>query len=491
MILGSRKSDLAVIQSESIAEYLKEKIPGIEIEFFKRPSLGDLDLDMDLSSTNSKGVFTSDFMNHLKAKDCDVVVHSWKDLPIESHKGFQITAGPYREDQRDVIFLKKTSYAKNLIKILTSSPRREFHIGSGLKDFLPFKTNFDFIPIRGNIPTRFQKFLDSEADMYVVAKAAIDRLMSGDSQTYKEIQDQIKDVFSQCYWMVLPLSEFPTSAAQGALALETLSQSFNAAVLKKLENREIYESVKLERETHKSYGGGCHQAMGFSAVNLAEGLVFYSYGKDGDDIFKTQKFYPKKTMVKKYLASEVFMQTQIKVGRIKIRKPHELTDNCEVVVARVNAAPETLNKDQHTLFTAGTKTWKKLAALGHWVNGSLDGLGVDHKPSFKFLSYKNKYWFTNDEASLDGLEGYQKVDTYNVNYHIEADKLEGKKVFYWMSGNAFLQALKLKPEIKEALHFCGLGRTRLTLKKHLPEERIYYALNEESFLQQATTVSHP
>ncbi len=532
MIIGSRKSDLAVIQAQSIAEVLQLQNPHLQIQFFQRPSMGDLNLDIDLNKTGSKGVFTADFVEHLQKGDCDVVVHSWKDLPIDSHPEFKVLSGPYREDQRDILFLKRASDKKSHLKILTSSPRREFQLQENLKDLLPFQAEISFQSIRGNIPTRFKKYLDSDADGFVVAKAAVDRLMGASSESYAEIQKQIQNVFSQCLWMVLPLSEFPTAAAQGALALEVPVQSSMLPTLEKMSNLQVAQCVELERQTHKSYGGGCHQAMGFSALALSEGILFFSSGQDEGLNFKTQEWRPKRNLPARFQLQEIFLSSTVKVQRtttpplsqtavpshptadssVAARSPmataslasplattqtaatttvppvtFNMDHHSECVISRFEAFPKDLGANPNAvIWAAGTKTWKKLAAQGTWVHGSLDGLGLDHKPEFWFLKSYSKYWFTHAEASSEHLGDFTKVPMYKVNYTLEAGDLENKKIFFWSSAELFHKAWKLNSAaLKPALHVCGLGRTSWAIKSLIPDAQMYYALDEQEFLQRA------
>lgn len=494
MIIGSRKSDLAVIQAESVAKAFTTLKPQTPIEFFKRPSAGDLNLDWDLAKTESKGVFTSDFVEHLRNGDCDVVVHSWKDLPIDSSEEFVRLPGPYREDQRDVFFLKKSSYAKKKIDVLTSSPRRELHLSQHLPEFLPFPAQLSFSSIRGNIPTRFNKFLNSSSDGFVVAKAAIDRLMSGEPEKYATIQKQIQNVFKECHWMVLPLSEFPTAAAQGALALELPQNSPYLEDFKLMaqESKKLAECVELERSTHKSYGGGCHQAMGFSALQTGGGQVLFASGQDEKGkSFKYHIFKCNKPMTQKWNQEEVFLSSSLKA----LRKPYSVDWNPEagsqIVVSKFEAWPQDAQWDLQNqyIWAAGTKTWKKLAAKNIWVHGCLDSLSLEHKPEFSFLNPKTnpsrKYWLTHAEAlDLDDSTGFIKKATYHLKYEQLPEDLEKKKAFFWSSGWAFLEVLKHCPAIKEARHFCGVGRTSEVLKKHISEEQIFYVFNEADFLDQ-------
>lgn len=522
--IGSRQSDLARLQAITVGELLKSKFPEIEIKYFNRPSFGDLNLDMNLKETNSKGVFTQEFKDLLKNGDCDFVVHSWKDLPIENDQHSEIMTLSEREDQRDLLFVKKTSLDRfcfygspdsdvktdndNDLTFLTSSPRREYSLKKTLKLFLPFKVeNLKFEAIRGNIPTRFSKFLNSKADGFVVAKAAVDRLMSTEnlscSEEFKLIRKQILEVFSQCRFMVLPLSEFPTAAAQGALALEILKNHPFKDSLAEIADQTNFDLVELERQTHKKYGGGCHQAMGFSALKTDCGTVFYSSGEFNDNSFKTGELIPNKKLDSIFKTNQLFSQSSLKSERQKntlslkdIEPDLKLKPMTEFVVTRYEARVLELKNDNFVVWASGTKTWEKLVQDGYWVCGSLDGLGVGHKPQLSYLKTTDRMWLTNRSSMTvsegEVTENFKMLPTYELQYDLEPNKdqlvldIKTKECFFWMSGHGFESVLKVLPDLKHKIHFCGLGRTVDTLKKHLNEDQIYFCLNEQDFINKCT-----
>lgn len=116
----------------------------------------------------------------------DIVIHSWKDLDLEGHPDTTIIGVLDRADQRDVLLWKKSSlskYSPSVLKIHTSSPRREYNLRKFLSFSLPSRytnSSLVFLPIRGNIQTRIRKWKESDSDGLVLAKAALDRLLSED-----------------------------------------------------------------------------------------------------------------------------------------------------------------------------------------------------------------------------------------------------------------------------------------------------------------------
>ena len=123
----SRKSDLAIIQAREFSDYLQSKHPFVEIEFLTRSTSGDKDLKTPLSEMPTEGVFTNDLRDELINNKCDLIVHSWKDLPIEVGEKTKIAATLKRADKRDILFLKKTE-KNNLYKFFDNITFRSFYI---------------------------------------------------------------------------------------------------------------------------------------------------------------------------------------------------------------------------------------------------------------------------------------------------------------------------------------------------------------------------
>ena len=187
----SRKSDLAIIQAREFSDYLKSKHPFVEIEFLTRSTSGDRDLKTPLSEMPIEGVFTNDLRNELINNNCDLIVHSWKDLPIEVGDKNKIAATLKRADKRDILFLKKNkTMDSKKITIICSSPKRKYNLENFIKNYLPQKFDeINFENIRGNIPTRFKKFFENpNSDGFVVAKAAIDRLLLNNYYEFNELK---------------------------------------------------------------------------------------------------------------------------------------------------------------------------------------------------------------------------------------------------------------------------------------------------------------
>ena len=129
-------------------------------------------------------------------KNCDLIIHSWKDLPLDVGNQTEVAITLDRADPRDLLFIKKNSLQKinqtSSISIFSSSPRRQYNLESFVKNYLPFQIkNITFENIRGNILTRFKKFLDGNVDGFVVAKAAVDRLLNADQTDFPNLRNNL------------------------------------------------------------------------------------------------------------------------------------------------------------------------------------------------------------------------------------------------------------------------------------------------------------
>ena len=261
----SRKSPLARIQALLVAERISKSFPDIDILHLYKNTLGDEDLTTPLNKMPDVGVFTNDIRNDLLNEVADIAVHSWKDLPVDLEEGTEIIGTLDRADMRDMIFLKKDSIGKKGLTILSSSPRREKNLSTFLPTALPFKSKIKFKDIRGNIHTRLTKLIEGSDDGLVVAKAAIDRFLQNKNGEFEKDKKSLLDMQKNLRWMVLPLSQNPCAAAQGALAIEA-RQNDEAVkeIISTVSNQETFDSVEVERIILKSYGGGCHQKIGVS-----------------------------------------------------------------------------------------------------------------------------------------------------------------------------------------------------------------------------------
>ncbi|XP_066565036.1 hydroxymethylbilane synthase a isoform X2 [Amia ocellicauda] len=168
--VGTRKSQLARIQTDSVADMLKKLYPELQLEIVAMSTTGDKILDTALSKIGEKSLFTKELENALEKNEVDLVVHSLKDLPTTLPPGFTIGAVLKRENPQDAVVL----HPKNAGKTLDSLPEKSVIGTSSLRRAAQLKKRFphlQFKDIRGNLNTRLKK-LDEKDDFSAIILAA-------------------------------------------------------------------------------------------------------------------------------------------------------------------------------------------------------------------------------------------------------------------------------------------------------------------------------
>ena len=105
IVIGSRESKLAVLQSEMVRDYIKEKNPDLEVEILTMKTTGDIILDRTLDKVGGKGLFVKELDKALIDGRSILSVHSLKDMPMEVPEELPLLAFSKREDPRDVLVL--------------------------------------------------------------------------------------------------------------------------------------------------------------------------------------------------------------------------------------------------------------------------------------------------------------------------------------------------------------------------------------------------
>jgi len=201
IIVGTRRSDLALWQTHHVIDSLKNAYDDLTAEVVVISTKGDEILDKPLPEIGGKGLFTEALEAALRAKEIDIAVHSLKDLPTQNPPGITVGAVPARADVRDVLVSRDGHTLDTLPQgatVGTSSRRRQAQL-------LAYRPDLRLIDIRGNVPTRIEKTLnpDGPYDATVLAKAGVDRL-------------QLAEHISQ----VLPLNIMLPAPGQGALGIQ-------------------------------------------------------------------------------------------------------------------------------------------------------------------------------------------------------------------------------------------------------------------------------
>lgn len=86
--IGTRKSRLALVQTDMVREKIEQAFPGVRVEIVEMSTRGDELLDRSLTSFGGKGIFTKELEEALLGGEIDLAVHSAKDMPMEFPQGW-------------------------------------------------------------------------------------------------------------------------------------------------------------------------------------------------------------------------------------------------------------------------------------------------------------------------------------------------------------------------------------------------------------------
>ncbi|MFH1049833.1 MAG: hydroxymethylbilane synthase [bacterium] len=238
ILIGTRASDLAIWQAEFVKKFIKRQFPQMDINLKLIKTEGDKVLDTALDKIEGKGLFTKEIENELLSGEIDIAVHSLKDLPTDLPAGLILGAVSERQSVEDVMVSKtKRMSIRKLPKkavIATGSLRRQAQVRYVRKDI----TIHD---LRGNIQTRIKKYLESDWDAIILAKAGLERL---------GMEEYISGV--------LEIRDMLPAVGQGALGIEIRhDDNFIKELLKKVNHPNTAIETRAERAFLKRLGGGC------------------------------------------------------------------------------------------------------------------------------------------------------------------------------------------------------------------------------------------
>ncbi len=487
--IGSRKSDLARVQTDLVSKAIKSSTSYQDIQCIFKESFGDQNLNINLSNTPAHGVFTKDLTKDLLEGRCDLVVHSWKDLPVEKTPGTEIAATLPRADQRDVILFKKDFDLKKSrqITILTSSPRREKQLPRLFSEIYQNPLKINFKAVRGNIPTRLKKLLtDSDSQALVLAKAALDRLFTSELPEHGELRDELRDYLNQFKFIILPLTLFPTAAAQGAFGIETRAQ--NSDLLKelgKINHKDTYEAVQRERQELQAVGGGCQVSLGVSSMATPFGwLTILDDGLQRPRLKISESWLSQLQKLPKPFISvgdEVFNFSRNKIQKID-SKTISQTQNSAVLISKTDAYAPELVSQASLVWAPGISTWRKLVSEDVWVHGCSDFAGFDEMPEPLWLTSQplRKVNLTYNKTELSSHD----IVTYTLSSEMKMSRDDFLKyeTYYWPSFERFKICLEKFPELARKNHVSGLGESyrKFSSKKDLK----YIAVPNFEFLME-------
>ncbi len=253
LIIGSRGSDLALWQAKYIKKELEGKNKNLSVDIKIINTKGDKILDVALSKIGDKGLFTKELENELLKGSIDIAVHSLKDLPTVLPEGLKLGAVTKRHPVEDILIARKKGMTiKKLHEgavVATGSLRRSSQL-------LHIRPDIKIEELRGNVPTRINKFLESDWDAIILARAGVERL---------KLNKYISSIIST--------KDFLPAVGQGALGIEIRTEhKFAEEMLKKIHDEKTYIAVSAERSLLNALEGGCQVPIGAYAVVKPNGL---------------------------------------------------------------------------------------------------------------------------------------------------------------------------------------------------------------------------
>ncbi|WP_404421380.1 hydroxymethylbilane synthase [Nibricoccus sp. IMCC34717] len=250
MRLATRKSPLALAQTEMVAAHLRERL-AVETELVRLVTTGDRQTEWSLERQGGKGLFTKELEEALLRGDADVAVHSTKDLPGDMPAGLAIAGYLPREDARDVLVVRDGVDEPR--RIATSSPRRRLQLAM----LFP---NAEFCEIRGNVDTRLKKIASGDvADATMLAAAGLKRLGIGS--------------WPGVSFHALGFEHMVPAVGQAAVAIQC--REGDVARFAGIFDSVTHARVTVERAFQRLLGGGCQTA--FAAHVASDTLYFFHH----------------------------------------------------------------------------------------------------------------------------------------------------------------------------------------------------------------------
>lgn len=244
--IGTRRSQLALVQAEEIRERLAGI--GVDSELVPMVTSGDRGAPFSASPSGLKGLFVAEIVRALRDGEVDLAVHSAKDLPAEDEEGVTIAAVPERASPLDVLVTRDGKLEPGSA-VGTSSLRRRAQI-------LRWRPDVSVRELRGNVDTRLRKLEDGEVDAVVLAAAGLLRLGIVPAQASP-----------------MSIAEMVPAPGQGCLAVQARTDDAGTLdAVRSLDHADSRAALEAERTLVAHLGGGCALPLGAFA-SLDDGRI--------------------------------------------------------------------------------------------------------------------------------------------------------------------------------------------------------------------------
>lgn len=236
--IATRKSPLALWQSEHVAALLRDRHPGLDVILVPMSTRGDEVLDRSLAAIGGKGLFLKELELAMLRGDADCAVHSLKDVPMELDEPFALPAILERADPADAFISSTHASLDDLpegARVGTSSLRRQAQLRA-------LRPDLRLLDLRGNVNTRLARLDNGDYDAIVLACAGLQRL---------GLDQRIALRLTPPAWLPAP--------AQGAVAVECRADApMLTTLFAALDDAPTRRCVEAERAMNRALHGSCH-----------------------------------------------------------------------------------------------------------------------------------------------------------------------------------------------------------------------------------------
>ncbi len=273
LVIATRRSQLALWQSEYIKAELLKHYPNMEVELQEFTTKGDKILDVPLAKIGGKGLFTKELEVAMLEGSAHLAVHSLKDVPTQFEDGLVLAAVSKRFNPQDALLSNKYKTIEELPKgavVGTTSLRRRMAIKM-------LRPDIELKDLRGNINTRIAKLNAGEYDAIILAATGIEKL---------HLQNEVK------YFTPISTDVMIPSMGQATLGIETTNDPKIIEIVKVLNDKNAQIESTIERGFVDTLQGGCQVPIGVKATIQDEKSVKISaiVGlPDGSEYIKDEK----------------------------------------------------------------------------------------------------------------------------------------------------------------------------------------------------------
>ena len=254
--IASRRSQLAMVQTNWVKAELEKAHPGLTITVEAMATQGDKILDVALAKIGDKGLFTKELEAQMLVGRAEIAVHSLKDLPTNLPEGLMLGCITEREDPADALVVN----AKNANHRLDTLPEGAVVGTSSLRRLAQLRHHYphlSFKDVRGNVITRLEKLDSGDYDCLILAAAGLERLGFGDR-----------------IHQIIPGDISLHAVGQGALGIECVEDKPEVLeIIKVLEHTTTSRRCLAERAFLRELEGGCQVPIGVNSQINNEDLT--------------------------------------------------------------------------------------------------------------------------------------------------------------------------------------------------------------------------